>query len=175
MKIKAIILKPDRTTNVVIMKPKKIQGRVFRHADCMYLLDPDRFMLTWNKRAYGLFGTQYYNTWYFKQGVSNALPAPGFDAMETHTGKNGSKEIDFKNVVDLGVPAEELASIFNPWFYRVISPQSATVLDRLQFWATIAAVAGVIYLIYMLATGTFELPEIPGLPRPAPTPTPAGA
>lgn len=172
MKVKAVIMRPDRTNDVVVMRPRHLKGKTFRHNNCMYFLHPDRFQITQIRRA----GFKVYHiTYYFIQGVSNPLPVPDFGMMIKKqekvlvrpVGENGTETVlqiegepvpegeynvaDFKDAVNLGVPAEELASLFNPWFYRVIAPVELTWQEKLRFLLDVGTALGVGYCIYLLS------------------------
>lgn len=142
MKIKAVILRPDRTNDVVVMKPKKLEGERFKFGDCSYEVDEENFRLTWGRSLWKFGGNEYFSTYYYKQGVSKPLPV-----AELH---------DLEEIQDIS--AEELAAIFNPWFYRIIAKQDLDKYSQIQFYVIIALALGVGYLIYILngLTGDVE-------------------
>lgn len=191
MKVKAVIMRPDRTNDVVIVRKKRIEGKTFRHAGVTYFLHPDRAQITWVKKLFGLLKF-YYGTYYFTQGISNPLPVPNFTQLiksktkladheleyTEEIGRNGSSQLvkkkvqitnateaEFKDVVDLGTSGEELAAIFNPWFYRIIAPMN-NLRNDLMFYLLIAACCGLAYIIYMLHSGNIVVST--GLPPPPP-------
>lgn len=167
MKVKAVIMRPDRTNDVVVLKKKHIEGKMFRHDNCIYFLDPDRFQITWVKRFPFKF---YHITYYYTRGVSTPLPCPDFKLfiekvrksnVDTRTGKladeNTPKEFiqeiteaDFHTTVNRGVSAEELASLFNPWFYRIIAAMQKDLWEQIQFYIIVGLAFANIYLIYLV-------------------------
>lgn len=190
MKSKAVIWNEDGTNNVVVLKRKQIEGRTFRYDNTLYLLDPEAPQITWIDRPgkWLPLHRSYFSTFYFWRGVSNPLnireqakyilkhrkEAAELRPNEMELkGKKGAHLVTYRNFVDLGVPAEELAAIFNPWFYRQIAAKARDTWEQIQFYASIAAVLGVIYLIYMLSTGHYIWPGDPIPPHPAPVPAPA--
>lgn len=195
MKVKAIIFRPDHKNDVVLLGRRKIEGKTFRHDKNQYFFHADRFQITWAYRPVWPFKTNYI-TYYYTQGHPYPLPVPDFGRVEeTVLDENGSvvyenvlddrgkpvldkakkpvvrpKKIQvFPRVVDLGIPAEELAAIFTPWFYRTIAPSLRTIWDNILFYGVVGACLGIVYLIWGLSTGAFQ--TMPALP-PTPTPTP---
>lgn len=178
MQVKAVIMRPDRTNDIVIVKKKNIAGKTFRFDNTTYFVHPDRFMVTWDRPwfvfvvlpVFGLF-RRYFTTYYYRQGMSTPIPVPFFDEItdkvskhdyEITTGKNGDTKTetistaDYKRIVDNGVSGEELAAIFNPWFYRTIAPQVKDLWDYLTQIITFATAAGLVYVIYILMTGNYH-------------------
>lgn len=141
MKIKAVILRPDRTNDVVIIKPRKLEAGRFRFADCSYEVDEENFRLTWNRSLKKFGGNEYFSTYYYKQGVSKPLPV-----AELH---------ELEEIQDIS--AEELAAIFNPWFYRIIAKQDLDRYSQIQFYLIIGLALGFIYLAYTLNGMSNEL------------------
>lgn len=193
MKVKAVIMKPDRTNDIVILKTKQIEAKTFRHDGVTYFLDPDRFMVTWVGRG---FGKRYYSTFYYTYGHSQPLPVPDFDPilrsgkkdeitkMESKLKEDGKTpeeikmEVDkyiksnpqtFSGIVDNGIPGPELAAIFNPWFYRIIAQQLNDAMKNWQMILLLALCAAMVYLIWQFAN--FE-PVIINYPEAPTTPTP---
>ena len=160
MKVKAVIFRPDHTNDVVIPKRRNIEGKTFRHDNSTYFLHPDRAQITWTYRIIGRFWKRYFATYYYKMGVAQPLPVPDFKIVDEPEmvlvkvlGKDGKERLQYKPVldahgkpkisrsfpemVDLGVSGEELAAIFNPWFYRVIANQGPDTLAKIQFYLII--------------------------------------
>lgn len=196
MKVKAVIMRPDRTNDIVVVPKHKIEGRdLFRYEKNIYRLHADRFQVTWIRRP-PFYSRKYYATYYYIKGVTNPLPVPYFsellngttkrtiyienkdgkknrgivevDAPDTlserlEAGQNGHAEIekveiteaDFKDVVNLGVPADELNSIFTPWFYQLMAGLKLEKWQQILFWVCVGALAGAAYIIYLLMTGTY--------------------
>lgn len=151
-------MRPDRTNDVVVLSKRKTQGKTFKFDGHQYFIDPDRQMLTWT-RLFGRFGpARYYSTFYYKQGIANPLDAPGFGTLianaERKTNESGEfTEAQFKNIVDYGIPSEELAAIFNPWFYRTIAQQTKDIWEQIQFYLTVGNSLALIYIIYRMSKG----------------------
>lgn len=154
MKIKAVIMGADRTNTVVKIKPKKLEAKTFRHAGDTYMVDPDRVMITWERR--GVIGPKkYFATYYYMRGVPRPLPVPFFE----HKPKKGD-QYEFPRIVNNGIPSDELAAIFNPWFYRTIGPIDTAWYKDLGFWVTVGVGIGVFYLIYTVASMQGQVEEI---------------
>lgn len=157
MKVKAVIMRPDRTNDVVRVKKKNIEGKTFRHDNCTYFLHADRFMVTWT----GRFVKKYYSTYYYIKGHANPLPVPDFQIVEeplkdengqlimNGDGKPKVKQT-FPKVIDNGIASEELAAIFNPWFYRIIASMQKDAMSQIQFYLVIATLCAVGYVIFKL-------------------------
>jgi hypothetical protein len=182
MKVKAIIWREDHTNDVIVLKKKQIEGKVFRHDNTTYFLNPNAPQITWTRpNKYLGLSREYFATFYYMRGISSPFPVsdlmqfvvrPGkgdkstveavIDPEETKAlqKKTGTKSVVYKNIVDMGVPAEELAAIFNPWFYRQLAAKAKDTWEMIQFYASLGALAGVVYIIYMLSTGHFMLPTI---------------
>lgn len=166
MKVKAVIMRPDHTNDVIVLKKKQIQGKTFTYDNETYFIHPDRFQFTWYRPGYTLgLARKYYTTYYFTKGHPQALPVPDFKLIRVgkEAGENGSKdpnapEDGYKYMYDNGISAEELAAIFNPWFYRTIAAQTRSMWEQIQMILNIGTALGVGYLIYALATGHFKLP-----------------
>lgn len=183
MKVKAVIMRPDRTNDVVRVKKKDIEGKTFRYNNVTYFLHADRFQVTWDGRSITRgFTRRYYTTYYYTEGVSQPLPVPNFlkveeTVLDAHgnpvmNGNGKPKTVQvFPKEMNNGVSGEELAAIFNPWFYRIIASQTKTVWEQLQFWITVGTGIGVIYLVWKLSTlnvdsidGLTELVNPPPMP-----------
>jgi len=151
MKIKAVLMGPDRTNEVVKIKPKRLKSKTFRHAESTYLVDPDRMMVTWERRFF-VGPKKYFATYYYMRDVPRPLPVPFF-SRKAGTG-DGS---EFPKIVNNGIPADELAAIFNPWFYRTIGPIDTQWYKNIVFWVTLGIGIGTMYLIYMVVSMQGEL------------------
>jgi hypothetical protein len=151
MKVKAVIMRPDRTNDVVIVKKKNIQGKTFKHGDTTYFLHPDRFQVTWVRAMGGMGWRKYFATYYYVSGMANALPVPNFQMVnepvldeagkpqfDAETGKPKTKQI-FPKIIDNGIQGEELAAIFNPWFYRIIASVGKDAWAQIQFYMIVGA------------------------------------
>lgn len=179
MKVKAIIWREDHTNDVVVLKKKQIEGRIFRYDNTMYYLNPNAPQITWSRpNKYLGLAREYFATFYFMRGTSTPFPVAELMQNMVRTGKGevagvvdeeetkalrkktGTKSVVYKNIVDMGVPAEELAAIFNPWFYRQLAAKAKDAWEMIQFYCSIGAVLGAVYLIYMLSTGHYHLPPV---------------
>jgi len=132
MKVKAIILNPDHTNTVVKMTKKNRTGMMFQHNTETYMLNNDDFQITHS--WVGVFFRRKYITYYYAHNQTKPLPI--------------SKIQNFKQN---GVQPDELKSIFNPWFLRVISPSPLTWQDQMFRLMQLGTFLGVIYLIYILS------------------------
>ncbi len=161
MKVKAVIMRPDRTNDIVVVPRRKIAGKTFTHDDVQYFLHADRFQVTWIKR-WGIKKV-YYSTYYYMQGVSQPLPVPHFpevhfEQMKEPCGCDPSKPTHgvecsrerFVGIADNGTGGEELAAIFNPWFYRIIANIGPDKMSQLQFYLVIGCACGIAYIAYTL-------------------------
>lgn len=167
MKVKAVIMRPDRTNDVVVVKKKNIEGKTFRHDKVTYFLHPDRFQVTWIRRAW--FFKSYYSTYYYTKGVTNPLPVPDFQMVEdplvTLAMADGKTVMArFPKVLNQGVEGEELAAIFNPWFYRTIAQQKDDWWKELSFWINLGTLLGIVILLWQAFNGD------PSTAAPVPTP-----
>src|SRR3546814_1370519 len=97
---------------------------------------------------------------YFIQGTVNPVPVPLMaefveedDPEPVPEGVEGRK-VRFKNAVNLGVSAEELAAIFDPFFYKVISNQGATNAEKIALGLLVVILLGVVWLGYQLVGGS---------------------
>lgn len=180
IKAKAIIWKPNRTNQVVILKKKQLEGKTFRVGDCQYFVDPDRFMLTEGWR----FGKKRnYTTFYYREGVSSPVPVPNLEGWEepirdekgnVRFGTDGKPVMTkvFPKVINQGVSAEELAAIFNPWFYRIIANPASQIRQDIQFWLVIGIAFGVGYLVWQMQDLPNQIAQL--IPPPAPNSPPPG-
>lgn len=159
MKIKAIIFREDRTNDVIVLKKKQMSGNTFRHEDRVYFLDADRCQTTWTKWL-GLV-KKYFSTYYYTYGVPYPLDVPKFGRIERVKldaegkpvyGENGKPEVItvFPKTVDQGVSNEELAALFNPWFYRTIAPPLNQLKADIQFYLVIGIALGVGYIAWQI-------------------------
>lgn len=153
MKVKAVIMRPDRTNDVVKLSKRKIKDKTFRYGNYVYFLDQDRFMVSWERPNWALgLMRKYFATYYYRMGVPKPLPVPGFQKVLNDEG-------DFIGIANDGVSSEELASLFNPWFYRTIAPSAKSAWDYLLFYGVIGGALAAAYLVYMLSTGNYEPPK----------------
>lgn len=187
MKVKAVIMRPDRTNDVVVPKKKSIEGKTFRHDGVTYFLHADRFQVTWQRGK--MWQKKYFSTYYYVQGISQPLPVPDFQMVEepqtngkidpttklpaVEFGPDGKPIMiqKFPKVIDAGIKGEELAAIFNPWFYRIIASQTKSAWEQVQMYLTIGIALALLYVIFKLHT--LNVDSIEGLhellaPPPAP-------
>lgn len=170
MKVKAIIWGRDRNNRVVRLSKKKIQpGGIFRDGDYIYRLHPDRFQVTTERPLLYLRMLKvYFATYYYFEGHANPFPVPDgkgliFQHIQVNAKdyKPGDPIPDatydltdgFRAVVDNGINDEEMAAIFNPWFYRTIAPTTTPVWEKIQFYLILGIAFGVGYLIWGLSNG----------------------
>jgi hypothetical protein len=137
MRTKAIIMRPDRTNDVVRLTSKKIKDGRFSHRQHSYIVDANRFQLT--TEPFLLFFNRTYSTFYFREGFVKPLPVPHFE------GEDGVPE-DL-----LHMTAGELEALFTEWFYRTIAPSQLSKWERVQLLLTAGTAAGLVYLIYLVS------------------------
>lgn len=190
MMIKAIVARPDRGLTIKRLKQRQVEGNVFTIDGNKYIIHPDRFVLTNNGKIWPFHRS--FKTFYYTQGVSLPLPFPDFQKVEEPVndeqgnavmvditdkkgkvvGKMQKKTQTFPKIINNGIPAEELAAIFNPWFYRTIAPQAKSMWDQLLLMGVIGSVIGIAYIIYGLSSGHFHtVPVLPPTPTITPSPT----
>lgn len=167
MKIKAVIARPDRTNDVVVMKPKDVNNGIFRHRKHLYMVDPECVQITMEQKF--PFGPKsHFSTYYYKEGVANPLPFPHFgggkptEAPEEFEGEV-LRVAKYPKVVDQGVSSEELAAIFNPWLYQIIGKVEDPWYLQMQFWLLIGVVLACVYIAFQvtqIGSGVDELAEM---------------
>lgn len=141
VRAKAIIMKPDRTNDSIILNRTQIASKVFNFGETSYILDPDRFQLTYGRTRLG--EKEVYSTYYYKAGAPKPLPVPNFPEYE-----------------NVGVSSEELRAIFTPWFYRQIAPIEETFMEKIQKFLPFVSIALLVYTVYVLSNVTNTLSEI---------------
>lgn len=160
MKVKAVIFRPDRTNDVVILKKKQLDGKVFKHGGSVYFIDPNNQQITWTRPF--RFYKKYYSTYYYFYKVANPIPLADMNAMiigkktvvNTEEGPNKgqyAETADWKTITNLGVSEEEMAAIFTPWFYRTIAPTTVSWWEQISFLLQAGTAIGVVYVIYLLS------------------------
>lgn len=167
MRVKAVIWKPDHMNDVVVVNQRKTRGRTFRHNGSMYFLHPDRFQVTWRAWLFGLFKL-YFSTYYYTQGRFMPWPVP--DGQTVNNGgaptladrvklakehgleKNGSENHDDYTPMPKQelITGEELAALFNPFFYETIAATQKDTWDKVLWYAAVLGACGTFYLIWRL-------------------------
>jgi hypothetical protein len=137
MKIRAVIMKPDHRNDIFFVAPKKLEGKKFTHAEHGYVINDDHFQLTTDRPWYFLWlFKRYHTTYYYAMGHPKPLPVPNFNM-------NG-------DAGDGAVYGEELAAIFNPWFYRTIAAPVRDMWQQIQFYISVGTLLGVIYIAWTM-------------------------
>jgi len=133
-KVKAVILRPDRFNDTIILKSgaNEFDGKTFTHSTHQYFVDERSFQLTNGRDRWG--GKEVYVTYYYKMGVPKPLPLADLDKIKT-----------------IGISSSELRALFTPWLYRQITPQEDTFWVKIVRIATFAAPVLLVYVIYMLS------------------------
>lgn len=154
MRVKAIIMGPDRQNQAVRLSQRKVAFKTFRFGGYQYFLHPDRFQVTWERSFRRFWWKEYFTTFYYTKGCANPLPVPSFDKItpnpyEKKIGKKTGKK-DWLPIFDNGVTAEDLAVIFTPWFYRIIAQSGMQTWDYIKLMISISTLGGVLYLIYLM-------------------------
>lgn len=170
MRVKAVIFRPDRRLRVVRMREGALDNDLFRHDNNMYRIDPDRMIVTTEWKMFVF--KWHYSTYYFIQGITNPIPAPDFkcvirslqkkklldqdgNPVKDKDGKDIEvTEADYKDVVNLGVSAPAMSSIFNPWFYRTIGAIAKDKFLQFVFFITLANACGTAFLIWKMLEGS---------------------
>ncbi len=130
-------MKPDHQNEIFILNKKKhqVNGKQFTYDQRAYTIDDDHFQLSTGRKWYKLWiQKEYYATYYYACGAVNPLPVPAFKDVITKSGVEG----------------EELAALFNPWFYRTIAAPTRNAWEQIQFYMSLATLLGVAFLIYKL-------------------------
>lgn len=166
MKTVAVIMREDRENDVVTLKRKHLNGNSFIHGGHVYFIEPDRFQITPRRHFFGLFRSDQKNFYYIRK-LARPLPVPLFETETANeeavrVDKNGKPVKGSKNghvtvpkIVNLGVAAEELAALFNPFFFRIISQMEKPWYKELHFWISCAALGAMAYGIYLI-TGMMD-------------------
>lgn len=129
-KIKAVIMRPDHNNDVLRLKSKK-DPKMFSHKGCKYFIDSEHFQLTYEKKFF--FWKKWFVTYYYRMGTTKPIPVPNFPGIK-----------------DLGISAEEMHSIFNPWLMKIIGTPPNQMKDRVMFWLAAGNLVVVIYLAWMM-------------------------
>lgn len=144
-KVKAVIMRPDHTVQVRVIKEKQRTDRTFKVGNHQYLMDDSHFMITTDrKRGY----KRYFSTYYYREGTAMPLPVP-----------------DMPNVVDNGLTSDELGAIFNPWFLRVISQMGASKIEKMMMILLVAVACGLLYIGWTVHGTAADIEEIKNLMR----------
>lgn len=145
IKLRAVIFKPDHSNEIFTIKARKhqLEGKKFVHGNCAYLIDDQHFQITSDPRKWWrAFVRQHYTTYYYKQGCPNPIHVPEFDTQ----------------AVKDGITSEELAAIFNPWFYRVIAQPTRNLWLEAQFYISVATLLTVLWMAWTLHNGVHLAP-----------------
>jgi hypothetical protein len=135
LKTRIVVMKPEHHNEIFILKKNQLEGKKFTHKDRAYLINDDNFQLTTGRKWWTAWLVkEYYATYYYAEGNVNPLPVPTFKELITKS----------------GVESEELAALFNPWFYRTIAAPTRNAWEQIQFYMNIATLLGVAFLIYKL-------------------------
>jgi hypothetical protein len=135
LQTRIVVMRPDHRNDIFVLKPKKLEGKKFTHKNCAYLINDEHFQITTDAPWWRLWMfKRYFTTYYYVQGQTNPLPVPSF---------NGT-------IVKGGIDSEELAAIFNPWFYRTIAAPVKDLWAQIQFYISIATLLGVLFTAYKL-------------------------
>lgn len=144
LKLRIVVMNPDHTNDIFMLKRKKLEGVAFQRGTEKYIIDDDSFQLTTSRPWYFLWlYKQYHTTYYYARGSPNPLPVPHFKPMRESS----------------GVESEELAALFNPWFYRTIAAPIRDAWAQIEFWVNVGTLIGVLYIAWNLYNGIHvELP-----------------
>lgn len=153
MKLRAVIFRPQHTNDIFTIKKKLMVNEThFRRGNCQYELNDDNFQVTTDQPWWRLWTfKRYFTTYYYAQGKPKPLPVPLFEEL-------GAPEASGLDLVD----GEALANMFEAWLWRTIAAPVRSVLDNMQFYISMATLAGVAYLVWtQLHPGTAPPPTPP--------------
>lgn len=153
LRVKAVIMRPDHTVKIHVVPKRKLRGKTFRVGEYEYFLHPDRFMITSSRQTIRWPFKTWYSTYYYKEGMAQPVAVP-----------------DFPKTTDNGISSEELAAIFNPWFYRIIGNVGTSNIERLIAILAGGAVLGIVYVIFLLTGIGDDLETIKNILAPPPPP-----
>lgn len=143
MKTRIVIMKPEHKNDIFILKKKMLEGKKFNRNNCAYLINDDHFQITTDAPWWRLWMfKRYFTTYYYAEGQTNPLPVPAFKAL--YAGQHEA----FKGLVD----GEELAALFNPWFYRTIAAPVKDLFTQLSFYMSL----GTLLMVAYIAWETFQ-------------------
>lgn len=138
MRTKAIVWMKDGTNGYHV--PRKVVDNHFRYRDCEYFVTDESQITEYRGWRSLWLWTIYYNTLYYFQGSPKPLPI----RQIRRSLDEGAAAPGF---VDLGVSGEELAAVFEPYFYREIGGAKDGLMITISFWVLVATACGVGWLI----------------------------
>lgn len=156
MKLKVVIMRPDRKNDTLILHENRVKGNVFVRGDYEYFIDADRFQITEDRPF--LF-KRYYRTFYYALGNPKPLPVPDFKALarpardengQIVKDKEGNTVMDWGGILNDGVSPEELKALFNPFFYNIIAQGDKNNWQQMLFYLTCANAAGIGWLLFKM-------------------------
>lgn len=174
-KFKAVIINPDRTTDVqIISKKRKLGPNAFylgknkSQIKEVYIINPDHTIITTTKRLGIPFN---YQTCYYKKNVPTPTPINKMDGGQTKeqlreiinpkTKEREGREVyvnhpiqapkfeDVKLRFDM-ISAEELAVLFNPQFYGMIARANKDKKSDQLWMMQVGSLAGIGFIIYYM-------------------------
>jgi len=144
MKTRIVIMKPEHKNDIFILKKKRLEGKKFVHNNVAYLINDDHFQITTDAPWWRLWMfKRYFTTYYYTEGQTNPLPVPSFKHL--FEGQHNK----FKGLVD----GEELAALFNPWFYRTIAAPVRDIFSQIMFYINLATLLIVVYIAWQTYHG----------------------
>ena len=144
LKTRIVIMKPDHRNDIFILKKKQLEGKKFVRGNVAYLINDDHFQITTDAPWYRLWlFKRYFATYYYAEGQTNPLPVPAFKNLFN------SQADHFKGLID----GEELAALFNPWFYRTIAAPVRDVFSQIMFYMNLATLLLVAYIAWQMWHG----------------------
>lgn len=174
---KAVIVKPDRTTDVFyINKKKRLGSNAFylgKNKDKIeeiYIIDPSHTVITTTKRLGIPFN---YQTCYYKKGVPVAVPIDvtqpitsdvELEQLWSKPEEEGGKPVgyvinanhpipmpEFNNMEEYDhITSEELAQLFNPQFYKMIARANTDKKSEQMWIMQIVTLGGIGFIIYYM-------------------------
>jgi hypothetical protein len=139
MKTRIVIMKPEHKNDIFVLKKKMLEGKKFQRNNVAYLINDDHFQITTDAPWWRLWMfKRYFTTYYYAEGQTNPLPVPSFKSL--YAGQHEA----YKGLVD----GEELAALFNPWFYRTIAAPVRDLFSQIMFYINIATLLIVVYLAW---------------------------
>lgn len=173
-KFKAVIINPDRTTDVkIISKKRKLGPNAFylgknkNQINEVYIINPEHTIITTTKRLGIPFN---YQTCYYKKNVPVPVPINKMDGGKTKEqmkevvntkGQRVGIEVMVNHPLPApkfegigleydGIASEELAQLFNPQFYKMIAKANHDKKSDQLWMMQIGTLAGIGFIIYYM-------------------------
>lgn len=141
MKVKAIIWKHDGTNGGKVLRSRDRTNKTFTYKENVYTFEPGTGRTTTRRTWRTLWTKEYFNTFYYFEGSPKPFPVTEYlQKMNESPGRRVA-------IVNLGISAGELASIFEPWFYAQISRKESKLFRDAMFYLLLGSFCGVVWLV----------------------------